>query len=176
MTIQQEVFKSELSAKIELFHLDLSTTGIAELATVNLYLTPSWISTTGITFQGNTYIPWAVLLDGEDDSSDSAPARPQLHIGNTHNNSSLPAKYIGGLAFKYFDLNLATVYYHKTFEAYLASGLSVPRKYTIARKLSHDKDSLTFELRDPTDKERSKMPHRQMLKKDFPGLGVNKHV
>jgi hypothetical protein len=31
-------------------------------------------------------------------------------------------------------------------------------------------------LRSPLDKERAFLPKRQMLRRDFPGLSINKHV
>jgi hypothetical protein len=34
--------------------------------------------------------------------------------------------------------------------------------------------SLSFELRSPLDSDRGMLPKRQMLKRDFPGLGINK--
>jgi lambda family phage minor tail protein L len=123
-------------------------------------------------FGGNTYYPFPIQLSGLSLSSEGAPPRPQLTIANID-------KSIGDFVFKYGDIIGTTIIYTRTFAPYLntANKISLPPlKYFIAKKLSHNKNLLSFELRDFRDKERAMLPKRQMLKKDFPGLGINKYV
>lgn len=173
MTIAQDILKSEVPAFVELFEIDLSTTNIPELLGQTLYLTPIKASTATIGFgTGINYSPFPLEITGIEDSTDAAPARPQLVISNI-------SKYMGSLAFLHSDIIGASVTYIRTFAPYLnlASRLSLPpQKFVIRQKLTHNKLMLTFELGSPLDKERAYLPKWQMLKKDFPGLGVNKRV
>ena len=203
MTINQDVLKSEKPVYIELFKIDLSKTNEAGLAGSILYLTPMTdvstapinylqsqtnlqlnaqtgeaLTTVGslansqISFGGNTYSPFPLQITGIESSSEGAPARPALGISNI-------SKYIGNLVFAYNDLIGAEVIYIRTFSSYLGTAQEVsmpPMRFQIAKKTSHNKLAINFELRQFNDRERAYMPKRQMLKKDFPGLGINKNV
>lgn len=177
MTIAQDILKSEVPAFIELFDIDLSSTNIPELVNSVLRLTPMTDSTDlanihNISFGGQSYLPFPIQITGIAMASDGAPPRPQIAVANI-------TKQIGALAFQYSDIIGATVTYTRTFATYLntANKISLPPlKYFIAKKISHNKNGLSFELRDFRDKERAFLPKRQMLKKDFPGLGINKYV
>lgn len=173
MTIAQDILKPEVPAYIELFEIDLTTTNLGELSGQKLYLTPMvQANYTPVMFGNQQYSPFPLDITGIKQTSDGAPPRPTLAVANIN-------KYFGSLAFAYYDIVGASVVYIRTFAPYLNLGsrLSLPpMKFTIAKKLTHNKLGLTFELRIPTDKERAFMPRRQMLKKDFPGLGVNKRV
>lgn len=172
MTINQDIEKSVVPAFVELFDIDLSTTNIPALSDSVFRCTPMTTGTANVQFGGDTYIGYPIHISGISQSSDGAPPRPSLSISNI-------AKYIGALAFQYDDIIGATVTYTRTFEPYLnqVSRISLPPlRYYIAKKTMHDKTILSFELRDFRDKERAFMPKRQMLKKDFPGLGINKNV
>jgi lambda family phage minor tail protein L len=170
----KETESSTVSNVIELFILDLSL--INGFAGANpTYWTPSGVVMNGnipstLTFSGNNYIPYPVRISGISQSSEGAYPRPQLDIANVD-------KIMGGLSFIYDDIVGASITYMKTFSNFIEAGLSSPPlKYYIARKLSHDINVLSFELRTALDKERAYLPSRQMLKKDFPGLGINKSV
>lgn len=172
MTIAQDILQPVVPAYIELFEIDLSKTNIPELAGTIFRCTNSEVSYSGILFGESTYIPFPIEITGISQTSTGAPPRPQLNIANIN-------KYFGSLAFKYNDIIGANVVYIRTFEPYLnlVSRLSLPpMKFQIAKKLSHNKHGLSFELRSPLDKERAVMPKNQMLKRDYPGLGVNKRV
>lgn len=177
MTISQDVLKSEIPALVELFKIDLSKTNETGLAGSILYLTPMTDSSNitspqSVIFGGNTYSPFPLQLTGIESSSEGAPARPTLAVSNI-------SKYIGGLVFAYNDIIGAEVIYIRTLATYLGSSGAIslpPMRFQIAKKLSHNKAAISFELRQFNDKERAYMPKRQMLKKDFPGLGVNKYV
>ena len=178
MTVAQDVLKSTVPKYVELFEIDLSTTNEASLVGTTIYLTPmttadgNSASASNVVFGGHTYIAYPILIDSLSFASDGAPPRPKLSIANI-------SKYIGQLAFAYGDMIGATVRYIRTFDTYTGGAGTIslpPLKYFIARKLSHNRNVLSFELRDFRDKERAFLPKRQMLKKDFPGLGINKYV
>lgn len=172
MTIAQDILQTTAPGYIELFEIDLTKTNIPELTGTIFRCTNSDVNFTGILFGGSTYVPFPIELTGISQTSSGAPARPQLNIANIN-------KYFGSLAFKYNDIIGADITYIRTFEPYLnlISRLSLPpMKFNIAKKLIHNKNGLSFELRSPLDRERAVMPKNQMLKRDYPGLGVNKRV
>lgn len=103
-------------------------------------------------------------------AGDGAPNRPTLTIGNLDAN-----KLIGTLAFAYGDIIGATVTYIETFSTYISTSISLPPVTSvIGRKIVQTASTIQFELRSPLDKERAYLPNRQILKRDFPGLGVTK--
>jgi len=169
--LRNEVLKPELPAYIELFEFDFSTAGISGLSGI-FRCSPMKSSTVSVLFGGETFIcNFPVQINDIEDTGE-APARPQITVSNVN-------KYFGGLAFLYQDIAKTQVTYYRTFSTYLNQTTKFslqPRKFEIAKKLFHDKVTMVFELRDPTDKELSFMPGRQMLRADFPGLGVNKRV
>lgn len=177
MTINQDVLKSEVPALVELFEIDLTSTNVPALAG-NVFRVATMTDSTdlanikAVSFGGNDYFPYPIQISEIAFSSDGAPPRPKLVIANVN-------KYIGQLAFAYGDIIGAKVTYIRTFSTYLNSPSAIslpPLKYFIAKKTSHNRTTLSFELRDFRDKERAFLPKRQMLKKDFPGLGINKNV
>lgn len=171
MTISQDTEKSSVPAYVELFDFDFSSTNIPELSESIFRCTPN-NSESSIVFGGDTYTPFPIQITGINQSSEGAPARPKIVISNV-------TKYIGGLVFSYNDIIGTTVTFIRTFEPYLGSSSRIslpPLRYYISKKTQHDKTLISFELRDFRDKERAFMPKRQMLKKDFPGLGINKNV
>lgn len=177
MTIAQDVLKAEVPAFIELLDIDLTSTNEPDLLNSVLRFTPMTDSTDlanihNVMFGGNTYFPFPIQLSGISFASDGAPPRPQLTVANID-------KAMGEAVFKYKDIIGATVIYTRTFSTYLNTSSKIslpPLKYFIAKKITHNKNVISFELRDFRDKERAMLPKRQMLKKDFPGLGINKYV
>lgn len=166
MTIQSDSQLSNVPAKVELYQLDL--TPIGTLGSLTYYFTNS--SDQPITFNGQSYQPWAIQMSGVEDSVDGAPPRPVITFGNLDAN-----KLLSLLVFANSDIVGATVTYIRTYQNYLASGVSLsPRKYFISRKTAHTNTVIAFELRNALDKERAFLPHRQMLRKDFPGLSLTK--
>jgi lambda family phage minor tail protein L len=179
MTIQQVVLQPQVPTFIELFEIDFSTINngqIPELVGTVFRITPMSDSrvdgaVTMVKFKNQNYTPFPVRFSGMSQSSEGAPARPQIHISNVD-------KTIGRFLFSYNDIIGATVTYIRTFDIYLGSnldGISLPPlKYYVSKKLAHDKRAITLELRDYRDKERMQMPRNQMLKSEYPGLGINK--
>jgi lambda family phage minor tail protein L len=160
--------RSTLPAYVELFDIDCSAiTGIGTI----YRLTPNVGSNnSNIMFGGDAYTPFPIQITSYAQDSDSAPARPTLSISNV-------SKLFGMLSFTFQDIIGARDVYYRTFANYLGQSTKVsaaPLKFTIARKTAHSMGMLSFELRSPLDSERAVLPKRQMLKKDFPGLGINK--
>lgn len=166
MSLEQDVNKAAAPPYLELFEIDCTTIQGVE----TMYLLTS--NQTAVQFGGDTYQPFPIQITGVEQTSDGAPPRPRLDIANIN-------KLFGTLAFMYGDIVGAKVVYIRTFEPYLnqESRISAPpMRYFIGRKISHNKVGLSFELRSPLDKERAYLPKRQMLKRDFPGLGINKRI
>lgn len=169
-TIPATVLASTLPAYVELFEIDCSAIpGIG----VIYYATPNVNSNnTKVIFGNNTYEPYPIQITGFEQTSDEAPPRPTLSIANIN-------LLFGMLAFTFQDIIGAKVIYYRTFAQYLGGAGKIsapPLKFYIGKKLSHTIQGISWELRSPLDKERSYLPKRQMLKKDFPGLGINKAI
>lgn len=172
-SVDIEVLKSSVSHYVELFEIDC--TGISGIGVI-YYLTTEPVA---VSFGGTSYIPFPIIISGVESSSDGAPSRPTIELSNVANTTGILIRFIGNLAFLYGDLIGAQVTYIRTFAQYLGYTDRVsapPLKYFIAKKLAHNRTSLKFELRSPIDKERAYLPKRQMLKRDFPGLGINKRI
>ena len=176
-TVSQMVLSSTTAGFVELFEIDLTSTNVPALVGSIFRVTPMTDSSDltnikAVMFGGETYQPYPIQISDISFASEGAPPRPTLSVANIN-------KYLGQLAFAYGDIIGATVTYIRTFTPYLGTSAKVslpPLKYFIAKKTLHNKTLLTFELRDFRDKERAYLPKRQMLKKDFPGLGINKNV
>jgi lambda family phage minor tail protein L len=167
MSIEQEVQQPVVSAFIELFQLDIQTETLT-----SYYYTPMTNGASSVQWNGQTYLPFPINIENISMSSEGAPTRPTLTIANI-----LPGRLFGTLAFLYGDLVGNKITYTRTFANYLGISSDVclkPLRYTIAKKIGHNKLNIVFELRSPFDRERNYLPKRQMLKKDFPGLGVTK--
>lgn len=172
MTIAQDVLKASAPALVELFEIDFSTTNIPALAGSIMRLTPMTEAGANVQFGGDTFTAFPIQISGISQSSEGAPPRPNLSVSNI-------GKTLGAMAFQYEDIIGSTVTYTRTFSTYLNTGSRIslpPLRYYISKKTVHNKTILSFELRDFRDKERAFLPKRQMLKKDFPGLGINKNV
>lgn len=169
MSIEQDVKQPVTSAYVELF--DIDCTNIAGIGVV-YRLTPNVNNGSNVLFGGDTYIPYPIQITDYSQKIDGAPARPRLNISNIN-------KVFGILSFSFEDLIGAKVTYYRTFADYLGQPTKIsasPLKFEIARKTAHNMTGMSFELRSHLDKERAVLPKRQMLKRDFPGLGINKMI
>jgi len=167
MSMNQDLQKLELPARIELFEIDAS----AITGTIYRY-TPGRAE---VTFQGNTYTPFPISIDGLSHTSSGAPARPMLAI-------SAVDRFFSVLAAAFNDLKGARVSYFEVFEPYLAAGISSPpQRFIIHKKPTDNRTGLVFELVTFLDLDKKFIPGRQMLRdgpedEAFPGLGVNRDV
>lgn len=171
MTIETDVLDAELPAVIDLFDINLETTNLPEFINLVYRVTPSGTSNgKPLVFGGHEYIPYPIKIEGIEETSDGAPARPKLTIANVQ-------KLFGTLAFIYNDIVGTEITYRRTFEPYLGTNNSIsmpPKVWIIGRKISSTKDIIIFELQEETDDERNYLPSKQMLRSEFPGLGTNK--
>ncbi len=172
MTIQQDIQKSELPARIKLFKIDFGKTNIPELSEVIQYWTPMTDNGSPVLFGNQEYLPFPIEISGIEFNSEEAPGRPLLEVSNI-------TKLLGTMSFIYNDLIGAEVTYIETFATYLNTSSEIslpPLRLTVAKKLTHNKFKVGYELRFPLDKERAFLPKRLMLRDEFPGLGINKRV
>jgi len=168
-TVNQAILKPELPAFVELFEVDC--TNIPQISTV-YYITSMVDGISNVNFGNQNYIPFPVKIEGIEQSSEGAPARPVITVSNIN-------KLFGSLSFSYEDLVGCKVTYIRTFSTYLntASKISAPPlKYLVAKKVMHTSKIIAWELHSFLDRERAFLPARQMLKRDFPGLGINKSI
>jgi len=168
-TVDQAILKPEVPALVELFEVDC--TNIPAVNTI-YYVTPMVDGITKVNFGNQNYDPFPVKIEGIEQSSEGAPARPIVTVANIN-------KLFGSLAFLYEDLVGCKITYTRTFEIYLntASKISAPPlKFIVAKKVMHTRSGIAWEVRSPLDRERAFLPARQMLKRDFPGLGINKSI
>lgn len=172
------LLQSVLPAYVELFKIDCSSIGVVG----NIFLVTPNLAADGVSkiiFGGETYDPYPIQLTGFSQSSDGAFPRPRLDVSNIYGDSITGSNLFNIIVSLYEDLIGSEVTYIRTFSSYLniASTISAPPlKFYIAKKLNHDKTGISFELRSALDKERAFLPARQMLKRDFPGLGINKSI
>jgi lambda family phage minor tail protein L len=175
MPINNTVHQSTVSSYITLIQIDC--TNIPAINQI-FYISPSGTESTTIEFNGHTYSPFPAQITGEGVTASDAPKRPQLALSNVNN-------LFGVLAFDYSDLAGCRVTHIITFSEYLGIGSSIskaPTKYEIRKKLSQDVATLSFELGSLTDRERSYLPRKIMLKTETtapytlycPALGLNK--
>lgn len=161
-----EQHKSSINAIVELYEID--ATGIGGSV---YYLTPTVSSTeTSIVWNTQTYTPFPIVSNSWTRSTDGALPRPKLQISTVD-------KLIQAAVISLDDLVGARVIRRRIFEQFLDGG-SDPNPtaifplddYIINQKISQTKTMLTFELISFLDREGSKIPFRQMLRSDFPGL------
>jgi len=182
------LYETALPAYVELFKIDCSsiipntvyylTTSIASEVDVNGIETGV---STKILFGTQEYTPYPIQLTGLSQTTDGAFPRARLDVANILNNAGYNSgtNLFNAHVKAHEDLIGAEVTYIRTFKTYLSLPSSIsapPMKYYIAKKLNHDSVGISFELRSALDKERAFLPARQMLKRDFPGLGINKAI
>jgi lambda family phage minor tail protein L len=181
LPLKSEVIRSTLTAYVELFKIDCSN--IPNIPTDNsvFYLTTN-LASDGISkvlFGEQAYDPYPIQITGISETSEGAYPRPTLDVANVYGYSMAGANLFNLLVSLFEDLIGAEVTYIRTFEAYLNQTSTIsaaPMKFYISRKINHNSTGISFELRSPLDKERAYLPARQMLKRDFPGLGINKSI
>jgi lambda family phage minor tail protein L len=162
--------QASVPAFVELFKIDLS-----ELfpTTPNVfYLTPE---PQEVVWGGRTFMPFPVRLTGLEQSSSGAPPRPKIEVANIYQN-----RLFGTLAFQHNDIIGGKIEYIRTLAIYLGdptqSICAAPMRFEIFKKEAHNKTFISFLLRTPLDRERAFLPKRQMLRAEFPGLGLYKRV
>jgi lambda family phage minor tail protein L len=158
----------ELPAFIDLFDIDLTYIGRPEI----FYFTPMVGEGNKLTWGGHDYVPFPIAIQSLEATTSGAPPRAELHIANV-----LDPRLFGSLAFLYNDLVGTRVTYRRTFSTLLNTSISsAALKFVINKKISQNKTGIVFEIKSIYDQDRAYLPKRQMLRKDFPGLGINKRM
>lgn len=165
--IQADFNNSTLPAYIELFELDCSAFG------GSVYRFTNSIPKAGnyINFGGLPYMLIPIELSGVDSRSDGAQSRPTLKVSNV---SKVLLSAVIGLG----DIVGAKLTRHRTLAPYLDSGETPDQNqkltdvFFIARKTSHNKAMIEFELCSALEKSQFRIPRRQVLKSEFPGVAM----
>jgi lambda family phage minor tail protein L len=166
MTIQTDVLQPVLPALIKLFDID------ATAITGSVYrFTDMTNSGSSVVWNGNTYSPYPIKIDGISSTSTGAPARPRLYVTAIDG-------FFSALMALHEDMTGAQLIYRETFSTYLGTSISMPPLYlTLSQPIVNDMTGIVFELKSSLDVEKKWLPARQMLRDGnlpFPGLGVNK--
>ncbi len=146
------------SPKVELFTLDASCIGGAVY-----YFTPGPLGGEAVVFNGRSYIPLPVGIEGIEMSGEGKLPRPKISVSNI--SKALLAEVVA-----YNDLVGAVVTRKRTYQKYLdGQGAADPNAefpedvFIIKRKTKQNKLLLQFELRSPLDLEHTLIPGRQVL-------------
>lgn len=168
-----EQHKSAQNAVIELYDID-ATNLIAGSGSYFRFTPTATSDGQQVIWNGNIYQPFAIAAEGWTSSSSGALPRPKLQIGNVN-------KIIQNAVITLNDMVGARVIRRRIFEQFLDNGLSPDagatfpiEDFIISRKVSHDKNLISFELISFLDREGEKIPKRQLLRKDFPGLATTR--
>lgn len=122
-----------------------------------------------ITFDGNTYQPIPIEMEGIELTSDGAYQRPVLRVSNINNFLYNELEAAGGLE----SLIGRRITKRTTFEKYLASSPAVeyPKvSFVIDRVLSRNIISIEFELAAPFDLANITLPRRRVLNGSCPWI------
>ena len=168
MSIQADLLQPALPKYIELFVIDATVLG-----------GPVWhvcpatnMGAAPISFGGQAYDPLPIAGTGWQSLIDGAPPQPTLKVSNV-------TRYLTPYLTAYADLVGATVTRYQTFDKYLDSGSNPDSTqvfntgvYLIVQKVSANKDEVQFKLSSVIDAPSLKIPRKQLLRAEFPGIGL----
>lgn len=174
LALYQELNKAVTGALVTLYELDLIALGGSKY-----YFTTEHTSQF---FGGNEYIPFPIQIEGVANKTGESPARPTLTVSNVNHTLSYAVNSMG-------DLIGAPIKRIKTFERFLDTGTTpdsnahLPiEEFIINQKMTHNKNTIQFELASRIDLEYENLPRRLMMRDDigtnkgFPGLSVNSRI
>lgn len=156
--ITTDLQSQEVDGLIELYELELSNGTI-------LYFHPGLDENLeNISYDGNTYIPLPIILDGIEALSDGAANRPTLTVANVTN---LFRAALSTEGFDFEDLLGTKITRRQTLEKYLANAaFEFPRKVYILDRISAQNNVLvSFELTAPFDVSGVRLPNRVIVGK-----------
>jgi len=169
MSISQDQHSTSLGSLVELFTLDASSLG-----GTTYRFTPQLEGTQDIVWKGNTFTPFPIVMDSSKTELGGALPKPTLTASNV-DGILLSAILTMG------DLVGASVLIERTFEKYLDNGSSpdtsavLPGEYFIVeQKKLQNKEIISWSLTSILDVNFSKIPKRQALKSEFPGLSATR--
>lgn len=162
--IKSDAQKSEVQA-ISLFQLDL-TEVTSSTSTFILYITPSsshaGITDQNITFNGQAYTPYPIEIDGFKSETEGVVPAPRFTIGNVNS-------IITPLLNQYNDILNTKLTRIETLRKYLdgqpgadPSATYGKQVWFFERKVAHDKNIVSWELRTPVPLETTPLPKRQV--------------
>ena len=175
--------------------MDLQPTAILEFfviypdlvnhPTIEIRIHAGSIYTDSLTWQGKTYIPVSVEVEGFEQSATGQLARPKIRIANKD-------YLITGLLHKYNDFQFAKIIRKRTFVKYLdevnfeggnpygdadSTAELSNEEYVIGQKTQESKVSVEFELASPLDLETFEINNRRIMGKycywTYRGCGCN---
>lgn len=118
-----------------------------------------------IVFDGITYSPIPIEVDGFERTINGSQPRPTLRVGNTN-------QALNSILYENNDLVGARVTRERTFERFLDAGAEPDptqtfgrEVYNINRKVTHNKVFVEFELAHPIDQQNLTIPVRKMFKR-----------
>lgn len=145
---------------IELFDFDATSLGAEDI----WYFTKSNYTDVAVRWKGNTYTPIDIIIEGFEMSGQGALPRPKISIGNV-------TRAMVGALISWDDLLGATVTRWKTLTKYLDNETThdsdahyPPDIYTVERKISQDKNAISWELVSVLDAEGVKIPSLMILR------------
>lgn len=172
MSIKIEGNRLSPDTYLELFDIDFSTIGLAEV-TQKIYITNSpQEAGKPLSWKGNPYFSVPIEFKGVEYKADgTAPARPTLNVSNINKELMIPIYVLG-------DLTGTTVRRWRTFYKYTDQG-SAPDpnahypvdEFIVIRKVTQSPTVLALELASPLDRPGLRLPRRQILRDlGFPGV------
>jgi lambda family phage minor tail protein L len=160
MTYAADIQTLEPGAEITLFDLDArSITGGGAGDIIRFH---GHVQSGPILWQGNTYDPWPVQLDGLK-FDPSQPSQPTFAVGNVDGR-------ITALCLAFQDMVGARLTIRKTFKKYLDGQPDAdpdqggaPEIWLIEQRTGEDDTQVTFELSSPIDVGDRQLPSRQII-------------
>jgi len=117
-----------------------------------------------VNYNLNTYTRLPIMIDGVGERFGEAPAQPTLTVSNISLDIQDQVIQYGGMVG-------SEVVYIRIFE----DGEKISEtKYIIEQKLSHNKHAISFKLASVLDRASVKLPRRQVLRNDFPGVAKSR--
>ena len=166
--INADLLQPALPKYVELYIVDATSLGGPVWrfcpATVN--------GATSVSFGGQTFTAMPISGSGWQSALDQAPPQPLLKLSNV-------TRYLTPYLTTYKDLVGATVTRLQTFDKYLDSGSNPDGTqvfgtgvFVIIQKIMQTKLELQFKLSSVIDQPQIKLPRRQLLRAEFPGVGL----
>lgn len=156
-TADQQQHESSQPALVDLFDVDLTVLGGPIYYFTN--------DNAAVTYNSQSYTSLPVKIDGaEHKTADTAAPTPTLTVANVD-------KMIQGVVQAYNDLIGCKVTRTRVFADNPDGGNLVKDSYLIDQKTSHNKFAIEFRLITALDNKQRKLPRRQVLKNEFPGVG-----
>lgn len=168
MTIETEIHKQHQSSPlVELFTLDCSSIG-----GLTYRFTNHFAESGSVAFNGLTYTSLPIAATGYELTTSGTQPRPTLTVSNV---TSVLLNAVITLG----DIVGCKVSRIRTYEKFLDGQPTTdttqylgPDVYFIEQKSSHTKTAITWQLASSLDRLGTMLPRRQVLKSEFPGIGM----